>query len=62
MAANSGMSSVASSPWDSQDNAQSQRQFEEKGVKKQRRYSDRIENRATLNIESNNVKAKARKA
>ena len=38
------------------------RQFEEKEVKKQRRYSDRIENRATLDIESNNVKAKARKA
>ena len=38
------------------------RQFEEKEVKKQRRYSDRIENRATLDIESNKVKAKARKA
>ena len=61
MAANIGMSSVASSRWDSQDNAQSQRQFEEKGVKKQRRYSDRIENRATLDNESNNVQANQRR-
>lgn len=50
MAANSEATSIASSPWDMQTNAQSQRQFEEE-VKKQRRNCDWIENRATLDVE-----------
>lgn len=50
MAANSETTSIASSPWDMQTNAQSQRKFEEK-VEKQRRNHDWKENRATLDVE-----------
>jgi len=57
IAADSGITSVASSPWDVQANAQSQRQFEEQEVEKQRRHCDGIENRATLNVEECSIQA-----
>lgn len=40
-----------------QTNAQSQRKFDKEEVKKQRRHCDRIENRATLDVEECSVQA-----
>jgi hypothetical protein len=55
IAADSGMTSIASSPWDMQTNAQSQRQNAQ--CQRQRRHCDWIENRATLDVEEFSIQA-----